>query len=93
MLISEKSIYFCKHEDINLAHECTKVWCTTSDKTLIKYFEHSNFKRGALHELVSENFINLCIYTDGVHHCPWEICIYYVRHGMGNKFSYTMNFT
>ena len=25
MLISEKSMYFCKHEDINLAHECSSV--------------------------------------------------------------------
>ena len=23
VLISDKSIYFCKHEDINLAHECS----------------------------------------------------------------------
>ena len=23
MLISEKCMYFCKHEDTNLAHECT----------------------------------------------------------------------
>ena len=30
MLISVKSIYFCKHEDINLAHECMTKACFCS---------------------------------------------------------------
>ena len=37
VLISVKSMYFCKHEDINLAHECTiecfRLWVLSKART------------------------------------------------------------
>ena len=36
MLISEKSMYFCKHGDINLAHECIYMSHSTKMKEFVR---------------------------------------------------------